>query len=121
MTDVKLTLAGRIFHLSWLPFGVYRLLFFRSNIYWRCKFGSLDFMHHSPIDSSFTWLRLYLKFGNWWAYPVVIVSGYQPNCGIKIAIFHKVLFDNTKWAKVQLWMREGHPEWALDVDKDRIK
>lgn len=116
----KPSIAGRIFHLHWLPFPVYRLLFFKKNI---GNFGlkyknfrlSIDFMHHSPIDSSFTWIRIYLTMFKWWACPVVIVSGYQPNCGISVNLFHKEIFNNTKWAKRQLWLREGSPEVASHV------
>jgi len=112
----KPSLAGRIFYLSWLPFWFYSLLFFRKNIKWRPKYGGLEVMHFSPIDSSFTWIRLYLEIGNWWAYPIVIQSGYQPNVGLKVALLHKIVFNNTKWATRQLWLREGKHCWIKDEE-----
>ena len=115
----KPSLAGHIFHLHWLPFPIYHWLFHTKRMNWwgpsykNFRF-KIDFMNHSPIDSSFTWLRINIEIFKWYAYPVVIQSGYQPNVGLRVCLLHRVIFDNTKWATRQLWLREGKHEWIKD-------
>lgn len=100
--------------IEW-PHWLYSLLFSSSGITWDSDsskghswfrtYGQI--MHFSPIDSSFTYWRLYIKLGAHHWYPSVCVAGYQPNAGMALFIWHRKIFDCRAFAQMRLAKREG--------------
>lgn len=75
-------------------------LFWSKGITWNWSIGNCghygQIMHFSPIDSSFTYCRIYIEIDDWWLYPIVCTAGYQPRVGMKLSLFHRIIFDSTE-------------------------
>jgi len=105
-----------------LPYWLHRILFFKSWMDFDIQIGSsyhykprkfrlsIQLMHFSPVDSSFTYCRVHIALGDFWMYPIVCRAGYQPCAGVTLSLFHKKIFDFRKWAQRRLAKREGWTE-----------
>ena len=100
--------------INW-PFWLYYILFCQKGIGWNFRFKKFhtygNIMHYSPIDSSFTYCRIYIAIGDWYLYPITCTAGYQPNAGMQLSLFHKRIFDCRKLAQRMVAKREGWKDW----------